>query len=71
MNSQDSTKQEKEIMKMHSEDLNTRAMAGSEDCLNLAVFTPRVNIYGQGSLQTPFCKTPFGNGALPNREVQK
>jgi len=41
MNSQESTEQEKKIMKMHSEDLNTRAMAGSEDCLNLAVFTPR------------------------------
>ena len=40
----ESTQEEKETMKMHSETLkDTRAMAGSEDCLHLTVFTPRVN----------------------------
>ena len=39
---------EKDIMKMHSKELDTRAMAGSEDCLNLAVFTPRVSLELQG-----------------------
>ena len=43
--SPESTQEEKETMKMHSETLkDTRAMAGSEDCLHLTVFTPRVNI---------------------------
>ena len=38
----ESTQEEKETMKMHSETLkDTRAMAGSEDCLHLTVFTPR------------------------------
>lgn len=34
------TDEEKEIMAKNAEDLETRAMAGSEDCLTLAVHTP-------------------------------
>ena len=48
ISSPESTVEEKDIMKMHSEELDTRAMAGSEDCLNLAVFTPRVSDTEQG-----------------------
>ena len=53
----ESTQEEKETMKMHSETLkDTRAMAGSEDCLHLTVFTPRVN----NSNMTAFVDYHFG-----------
>ena len=35
--------EEKRIFKKHAEELETRAMAGSEDCLTLAVHTPYVS----------------------------
>jgi hypothetical protein len=38
----DMTDDEKAIMEENKEDLNTKAVAGNEDCLHLAVFTPRV-----------------------------
>ena len=54
----ESTQEEKETMKMHSETLkDTRAMAGSEDCLHLTVFTPRVNNSNMTSvMEYHFCK---------------
>ena len=36
--------EEKRIFKQHAEELETRAMAGSEDCLTLAVHTPYVSL---------------------------
>ena len=37
------TAEERDIMEMHQKTLNTKAMAGTEDCLHLAVHTPYVN----------------------------
>ena len=39
------TDEEKEIMAKNAEELETRAMAGNEDCLTLAVHTPYVSTY--------------------------
>ncbi len=47
---------EKKVLQEQKKSLETRAMAGSEDCLHLAVFTPKVGFFcpSQKSLKRIF-----------------
>ena len=40
---EDLTESQKELLQVQKDTFATKAMAGTEDCLNLAVFTPRVS----------------------------
>ena len=52
MNANTMTDEEIEIMEMHKKELELKSTAGSEDCLHLSVYTPKVIIIAQSVLPT-------------------